>query len=395
MKTLTKSTSRDVFFADKLLLAGFGIHCSLKGMMLPYIMDEFLISYTQSGLLVTASTVGFAISALLSGKLTEKISQVRLLAIYALLMFVSSLMIMFAPSISWIIVAFFLSGICYCGTESMSTAVIRSFSLPGREDKTVSSVFAFYMIGGVLASLICYFILKTGTPWRFTYVIAGTPCLIAGIKILGIPDKPIEKTAKVFSLQIRELFTNRVFVYLCLAAAVFSGVETSTHNWITTFIKDGTSFGAAETYILLALFYLSITVGRIICTGILNKTKTKTKTLVEAVLLFSTLVLLALSYAGNTALVWTLTMAYGLCTSALYPMLISLTSGQAAGRAVYSVTFLAISVGNIATNALLGVIADVFNVKATFRFDGILLGFALAFVVLSEMKAKKQALERV
>lgn len=388
MKMKAPALTHDVFFADKLLLMGFGIHCSLKGMMLPYIKSEFLISYTQSGLLITASTVGFALSAALSGKLSEKVGPVRLLTIYAFLMALSSVIIMAAPSITWIIIAFFLSGISYCGTESMSTSVIKSFSDPGCEDKTVSSVFSFYMIGGMLASLICYAVLKTGVPWRITYVIAGLICLSAGLLISRIPERPMQHVAKGLSRQIGELLTNRVFVFLCLASAIFSGVETSTHNWITTFIKDGTSFGAAETYLLLALFYVSITVGRIICTKILNRTDTRT--VVSAALLLSTLLLLTLSYARRPAFVWVLTMTYGLCTSALYPMLISLTSGQASGGTVYSVTFLAISIGNISTNALLGVIADVYSVNATFRFDGVLLGLALTCVLLSSVNNKKQ-----
>ena len=388
MNTVTAQNTKNVFFADGLLLIGFGIHCTLKGMMLPYIKEEFMISYSQSGLLVTSSTVGFALSAVLSGKLSEKLGPVRLLTIHAALMALASLMILFAPSVAWIIAAFFLSGISYCGAESMSTSVIKSYSYPGREDKTVSSVFSFYMVGGMLASLLCYLILRTGAPWRVSYALAGAICMIAALAIRTIPERPIAGAGNVLGLQLKELFGNRVFLCLCIASAIFSGVETSTHNWIATVIRDGTPFEAADTYILLALFYLSITIGRVICTQIL--TRARTKDVVSTALFLSMVLLLALSYVGRPALVWVLTAAFGLCTSALYPMLISLTSGQADGGAVYSATFFAISIGNITTNALLGFIADAYSVNATFRFDGALLGVALVFVLLSELKKKKQ-----
>ena len=385
------SDQRAVILAEKILLAGFGIHCSLKGMLLPYIKAEFLISYTQSGLLIASSTVGFALSALFSGKIAEKVGQMQLLSFYALMMSLTALVIILANTIDWIIVAFFLSGITYCGVESLSTSIIKKHSPAGKEDKTVSSVFAFYMVGGIVSSLICFFILRFNGNWRIAYSVAGIPCFAASV-LLFIQSKNSLAVSSDNSFNFSNLgfyLRNKSFLFMCLATALFSGVETSTHNWITVFITDGAQLKADETCVLLALFYICITFGRVVCTKILNHADTRV--VASSALGLSFITLLALSFAKSTAFVWILTALYGFCTSALYPMLVSVTSGICEGAIAYSLTFISISIGNISTNSLMGVIADAFGVRSTFRFDGLLIALSILFVALSFMRKRKKA----
>lgn len=383
MDLITSASNKNVKHVDMLVFTGFGIHSALKGILLPMIKASFDISYTQSGLLLTATTLGFFLAAMISGKASEKLGQLKLLALYAFLLTASAFTVAAAPVIEYVVAAFFVSGMCYGGIESVSTPLLKRF-YAGEEDRVINAVFAFYMAGGLIAALFGFVVVTYGIDWRWCYITVGAVCALAGLAAVRLSDsRQAVSTQPIDLSQLKTLGHNRTFLLLCLASALFSGVETSAHNWLATFMSDGAHLGAGASCILLAMFFLSICMGRAICGKLLLRHDAKN--ICQVLVPLSGVVLIGISFMTSPPLIWVSTAMFGLASSGLYPMLASVTSGAAKESMAYTATFVSISLGNITANALLGLIADQFGVRSTFRFDSILL-FAVAAILFIVIK---------
>ncbi len=374
------ATSGSVNRMGKVVFLGYGMHCALKGILLPPIISEFSISYTQSGLLLASITVAFLLSVVTFGKFAQKAGQRAAITYNIFGLVLSSLLIVLAHDILVVMFSLILSGWCHGGIECGMTAIVKRYN-PERSDIAINSVFSFFCIGSCLSAFMGGYFVYSGFGWRLCYVVVFFISLLGAVFSLFIVDKGENSMPKISFAQLGTVLKNKPFIIGCLAIALFAGIETSTNNWMTTFLTQGSDMNIFKSSNIAALFYASLYVGRIFCGRMLRYYNPRKISIYMCV--GGSFIILIVSVINTPGLMWFAIAAFGFMISGLYPLLLSAASSMASEGVVYSVIFMAISFGNILVESTIGVVADVFGIQSTFRFNGILLGLLALFIYIN------------
>ena len=363
-----------------LILLGFGMHCILRGIVLPAIKEELGITFTQSGLLLGSVTAAFFIMTMLSGKISEKLGQRVSMSVYTGGLVVTAVMTTFANSFALLLAVFFVSGACYGGIECVLTAIIRRYNSIHTKH-VMNKIFRFYCIGSIIAALTGGWFVYSGLGWRASFLIVAVICLVGFVYSLLLIEKRHESTPPINFSQIGKLMRNKPFLISCAAIALLSGAETSTHNWLTTFLTAGADMNIFHSSCIVALFAAAMYLGRHIYARILRRYNAPAIAAVSSFI--SGLLIMSISVILNEGYIFAAMIAFGISISCLYPLMVTLTSELSNENLVYSFTFMSISIGNFIVNYSLGIIADHIGVHNIFRLNAIILVVAGFLIIIN------------
>jgi len=265
------------------VLAHFAHHLTMALLtpLLPYIRNDFTLTYTQTGWLVLAYNLAYGISQLPGGWLADRIGPRTMLAIGVAGVAVAGLLIGFSPT--YVILALFLVllGIAGGGYHPAAAPLVSA----SVESKNRGRALGIHQIGGTgsffLAPLIAAGIAGV-LGWRGTFIAIAIPSIAFGIAFyillgrLGYmkkakPGTPVESHNEELPApgHLRRLVA---FITLGIASMV---LIYSTISFVPLFIVDyfGASEETAAAMLSLAFFgglwagplggYLSDRVGRV------------------------------------------------------------------------------------------------------------------------------------
>lgn len=368
-----------------LIQFSFGMHCVLKGVCLPRIIDEYGISYTVSGLLLTAGTFGYIIGALISGIAGEHFGKNRVLSFVMLLLTLTAISVSTIRSLAAIILSIFLSGICYSIIESLSTDILNNNNIPVGH---ISLIFGMYCPGAAVVALLSGILVSGNYDWRICYFLSAIVCIVAfAVSVqLKNPEQQPQKTGRssITAASLKAIFRNSVFVVGCFGMMLFSGVESATYSWFATFFTKSVKLTYLQSSLITVELYVSIFVGRYIQKKL--DLKNDTKTMLIVLTLVSSIILVVISALKQTVAIAILMAVFGLTMSVVYPTLAVLVSGLDNSGYTYSLTFFFAGIGNLLMNSLMGKIADKVHLSGSVVFSAILL--FLVSVLLTVIKNK-------
>ena len=265
------------------MLAHFGHHLimALLTPLLPYIRNDFSLTYTQAGWLVLAYNLAYGISQLPGGWLADRIGPRFMLTIGVAGVAVAGLLIGFSPT--YVILALFLVllGLVGGGYHPAAAPLVSASVKPENRGRALG----LHQIGGTgsffLAPLIAAGI-ASALGWRGTFLATSIPAIAFGIVFyillgrLGYTKKAKPGTSQESHTEVlpapRRLRRLVAFVTLGIASMV---LIYSTISFIPLYIVDyfGTSEEAAAAMLSLAYFgglwagplggYLSDRLGRV------------------------------------------------------------------------------------------------------------------------------------
>lgn len=160
------------------------------GFAIPYIQEEFELSNTMAGLLISLFFAGYALFQIPSGFLTKKIGTRKA---YSLGMFFTSVctgLMGLVNSIFLLKFLRFLVGVCEAPVVIGSTATINQW-FPAKEKGTATGLFlAGSKVGPLIVPPLCAWIIMT-FGWRYIFVFFAIPGLILSIFwYIMVRDKP-------------------------------------------------------------------------------------------------------------------------------------------------------------------------------------------------------------
>ena len=383
------ANSKTIGKMASLILLCFGMHCILRGIVMPAIQHDFDLTYTELSTIVSFASVGYFVVAIFSSKISEKVGQKRALSFYAAILMLTSLFITVADQ--WILLTalFCIAGGAYGGIESMGTAVIKRYN-PKNSDIAVNNAFGFYSIGSLFIAVLGGWLLFSGFDWRTAYYIVAFFSAVALVYSIAIKEGEVtEISTRVDLSQLKDLFKDRIFVPMCFATALLSGVEAASINWMNTFLSNTIQdMNIFETSCTTAIFFAGIYIGRIINSKLLRKLDSTILTIFCGLLSGS--VVLVISFVNTARLILACIVLFGLCVSCLYPLLVSITNGLSHHGVIYSCTFTMISIFNFGVNYLMGVVADWLGLPSAFR----LCAFLYLVVAIVVLLCRKKVIQR-
>lgn len=196
----------------------------------PAIEKELVTSVSAIQLTLTATTIGFALGQLLVGPWSDKVGRRTPLLIATTLHILSSLAIIYAPTVEWVGVFRVLQGIGAAGGGVVAVAMVRDLFGGLPLVRMMSRLALVSGLAPVLAPVIGSQLLLF-TDWRGIFLfltIYGVLVIAAAFFFLVETQPPARRGDRGHSTareRYRALFTDRVFVGVIIVAGMtFSGL---------------------------------------------------------------------------------------------------------------------------------------------------------------------------
>jgi MFS family permease len=230
--------------------------------LLPWIRDEFALTNTQAGLVVTAYTLSMGIAQLPAGLLADRIGPSRIITISILGIGLSGLLIGSTHNYYLMLVFLVLMGIAGGGYHPSAPPLLAA-SVPRKQ---LGKAFGFHVMGGTAAFCIAPLIgagIATVWGWRAGFFWLGIPTLIFGIifyfiisRIILKKNEPVEVEAKKEDIPDvvprTQGWLRRMVLYLTLGILITS-LSMSLMSFLSLFMVDHFGITAVAAAVFIAV----------------------------------------------------------------------------------------------------------------------------------------------
>jgi fucose permease len=370
-----------------LMLAYFAYLQAVLGPLVPFLRDELHLSYTVSGLHLSAFAIGMVLAGFTIDRWIRRWGRRTIFWGGGAGMAVGALLFVLGHH-----VALTIAGSLVMGLPGTYLLILIQSTLSDRHGPqraialTESNVIA--VIGAGTAPLLVGGLQKAGIGWRGAPLVA---VLAWGIMWLIVRHAPIPPQSPDPEPGLAAVPSSRLpVIYWFYWVVVFLSVsvEWCTIFWGADFLENSVGLDRVTAATLMSVFFLAMVIGRF--TGSrLTRTRTLTLLLPAAVTL-AMLGFFIFWLAPYAALNVAGLFVAGLGVANLYPFTLSTASGvvkpsqadQASGRLI-----LASGSATLITPQVLGALADQIGIKGAYSVAGVFLVLALIVVQIANRKA--------
>lgn len=376
----------------------------LIGMAIIPIREQFGLSATQAGLMMSAYSLGFAIVSFPGGIISDKFGYKRVLMACLALATVCAFVFPFASVLTMFIVIRFLLGFSH---GSVPSATTKGIALNYDKDKRVmiqSVWFIAQNIAGFAATYIGARIIAVN--YQYAYWVAAVLYVIAFLLILknlpNIKEAEAKEKATVDNknkAKISDVFKDRNMWIFAICIFVFNLILNGSNNWYATFLSTNFNKDMVEIGSILSLSSL-ISIGCSPLTGYLLSKVFKGK---ENWFVFLSTIITAILFTvmvkGNV-LALSVVCIYVSAYSSMFPFVAIKTLPQKLVSEEYIGTTMGVitavsSLGGFVAPTLIGAILDLgggefSNAYITLAVLGVIAGIVALFG-LKLPKTEKQA----
>lgn len=376
----------------------------LIGMAIIPIREQFGLSATQAGLMMSAYSLGFAIVSFPGGIIADKFGYKRVLVACLALATVCAFVFPFASVLTMFIVIRFLLGFSH---GSVPSATTKGIALNYDKEKRVmiqSVWFIAQNIAGFAATYIGARIIAVN--YQYAYWVAAALYVIAFLLILknlpNIKEAEAKEKATVDNknkAKISDVFKDRNMWIFAICIFVFNLILNGSNNWYATFLSTNFNKDMVEIGSILSLSSL-ISIGCSPLTGyLLSKVFKGKENWFVFISTIITAILFTVMVKGNV-LALSVVCIYVSAYSSMFPFVAIKTLPQKLVSEEYIGTTMGVitavsSLGGFVAPTLIGAILDLgggefSNAYITLAVLGVIAG-VVALFGLKLPKTEKQA----
>lgn len=355
---------------------GLGLPDTILGSIWPVIQQDINAPLYSAGIITLIVQVGTVISSLFSSKLVYKYST-QMITFFSILLTSISLII-FACSYN---VLFLFAAAIPLGIGAGSVdAALNGYVANNFKSNIMNFLHGFWGIGAFLGPFTMSFFIKSDIGWRAGYIFtASVLFLIAFIVFLSrkvwVNNNRSEE--KVY-ISNKEALKIPLVKSALITFSFFSYIELTTGLWISSYFVYGLGISKYYAALITALFYGSITAGRII-TGLFSNNLENYKLIRAGEIAVITGCILMIF--GNIYLSVAGAFIIGVGSSPIYPAMLHETPKRFGEKASLTVMGLQMSVsytGGAISPLIFGILADRFSFNLLPYY--ILFGAVIIFI---------------
>ena len=369
-----------------------GIGLSMLGPLLPFLADQVSISLGQMGFAFTAQNLGYLIGSLSGGWLFDRVRTHRLMTLFLLVMILTGFLIPLMPWFSALLIVLFFFGLGV-GAVDVGTNLNMVWIFQSGVGSYLNALHFIFGVGAFFTPLIITTVLGW-TGGNLSWAIWALMLLfIPGL--LGLVSSPSpENPAAAHTASPEKVHHVGIILLLILAIFFAVGVQIGFSGWIFSYVSESGIADIATASQITALFWASLSLGRLIAIPISKKVAPGTIVLFNFSLL-TLVVILLLIWPTRPVMMWIGSAGVGLATSVLFPTLLSYakTLVNMTGR-VTGLLYLGSSLGMMVLPLSLGQVFDRFGGFAMILvvFGASLLGLGI-IILLRFLSASIRAAE--
>lgn len=327
-----------------------GMNGGANGVLLPSLSAFYHVGDATIGLLFLVSSLGYFLSALGSGLLTERLG-LRWLLMLGTMTFLLGLL-GFGVELPFILLlpSRLLIGL---GVGLLETGFNLYVSTRPRHATQLNYLHAFYGVGALVGPLLASAILALLWGWNIVYLLMGAlslPLLLGLAILFSSPHAETPAHAKEPSNSGNVLSATvklPVVWFAGLFLLIYVGIEVSLGNWSYSFLLEARQQGTVSAGWIVSGFWLGLTLGRFILQALAERLGVSTKALMYACIL---------GLAIGLLLIWLVPLgtiaAIGLCfigfsLAPIYPLTVAIAPKLVPARLGPSTIGLLVSVSII------------------------------------------------
>lgn len=352
-----------------------GMSMTLLGAVLPRILSEFRWNYTQAGLVMAAGSVGYFVSTLAFGHLTERLGLRTIMSVSLLIVGAANLLFGTLPSAVFNLVVYAVMGIGNGGAEVVvNTSVVRMEQRG--ESRLMGFTHAGFSVGAVAGPLAAGAILSLGGAWQLLYRSIGVIFIAASVMPLLVPfsrlDAPEDRgrtpNAAPAPKRSRAVRLEPVVAIGTVIILLYVGVELGISNWAAQYTAERFGAAAESAALVVSLFWAGLLAGRIGFPLLARRIRLTVQ--LTALCALATASIAAILVLPSAAAASAGFFAAGLGCSSVYPLVMSLvgqhlTAGQGAGIGIVATGG---GIGSFVFPFVIAAIAERWGLGAGFLF---------------------------
>lgn len=240
-----------------------GLNSGANGVLLPSLSAFYHVGDAVIGLLFVVSSLGYFLSALGSGLLTERLGLRWLLGLGTGILLLGMLGFAFQLPFVLLLVARLCLGF---GVGIIETGFNIYVSALPRHTVLLNYLHAFYGVGALVGPLLASWILALLWGWNIVYVLLAALSLPLFIGIILLLHTPVASESKDEPSARGNVLGATLKLPVVWMAAIFLlvyvGVETSVGNWSYSFLLADRSEGTVVAGWIVSGYWLGLTLGR-------------------------------------------------------------------------------------------------------------------------------------
>lgn len=265
------SSSKRLFAIACVGLLTFGVVITTLGSVLPSLITRFGIDKAEAGALLALLSFGIIVGSIVMGPVVDRRGYRDMLAVSMALIVVGLEGIAFAPSLGMLRIAILLIGFGGGIVNGGTNALVADISIENKSARLMllGVFFGLGAVGvpfilGMLASSVFF------TPARILAIIGAL--IVIPIAITIVSGFPAPKQPQGVPLaSVRKLIGEPFLLLMGFLAFLESGMEITVGGWTATFFKEDLALSDARALGYLALYWLGMTLARLVVGTVLAK----------------------------------------------------------------------------------------------------------------------------
>ncbi len=364
-----------------------GMMNTLIGAILPFMKEEYNMSYVLSGAVISAHQVGNFLALLISGFLPYLIGRKKSTMLLSLGFVIGFLLMTLTGNPLFLLFAFLLTGIGR-GTMSNIGNVVMS-DIAENKAPSLNLLHATFAIGAFLAPFLAIFSTAVfGVYWRISLwtVVVLEILVIFFFSRSTLSGKSIEKQkdapTEFYKSKSYWLNTAILFFYLCSEASIM--------GWLVTYFTDSGILSPALAQTTSSALWIFILIGRLLCAFL--SAKGNKNLLLVGLGLFQIIFFFLMVSSTNIAFIYISVFGFGLAMSGTYPTVLATmnpkfnTSTIAMGTTIATAT-----VGAISMPIIVGAVAQNIGIAGGLATISVALVCMFALILIKFFSGKKTA----
>ncbi len=374
-----------------MLLAFFvgGAAAQPLGSLIPILRQTYGFRYDFAGLLLSSHSTGNLISLLLAGVLPVYLGRRRSVLLSAMWMAAAYLIFTLglgAPAA--VLAACLMTGFARGGTSGFCNTMISTLPQE-RSTQSFNLLHGLYSVGALLSPLLLLACMRLApvNGWRIMTGIVFALCLLqlAVYRFMPLPAEPQGKTLRAMD---RSFLKTRAFWLSCAMLLCYISAEYAIVGWLVTYFQDTGVLSPELSQLMNSLLWLAIFSGRIIGSVLSGRLDPRVLLLADGIGM--PLFLLVMLFARSSGAVTVSLLGVGLFMATLYPTALSFGSSAIRGNDFgCSIMIFCGSIGGVVTPALVGLLAQLFGIRAGMWLIALITGLLLVVILLSVLPGRR------
>ncbi len=304
-----------------------GVNASIIGPALPTFAAQTGAPLEQVGLLFTPFALGYATSVFIISPIGARLGMRALLLSGATCLLVSLALLLLGQSLPLIYLGAYLLGLGQSGTQVGYNAMVGLLAGPNAA-RMLSRLNAFFGIGALAGPLFVslgYSLFGSASIALLLALVLSAPLLVgAWVWRDAVAPPAVHNPANSASarLPLSQLLRQPVLWLLGAIASIYVSSEVAFSGWAAVYAERGSGVSAAQSALLVTVFFAAFTLGRYL-TDLISRWVKPPLIVSSAIVLTGIGLLLMIALPGVFAINMAGAFVVGLAMSPIYPILIS------------------------------------------------------------------------